>query len=195
MFRLAHLSDLHLAPLPRATARQLLNQRVLGYLSWRRRRYRVHRREVLDALVADVQLQKPDHVAVTGDLVNISLPAEFVQAAGWLRVLGDPDWITVIPGNHDAYVEVKWREAWAHWADYMTGDDGRRDPKRAFPFVRRRAPVALIGLSTAVATAPTFATGRLGRRQLKALDADPGRGRGRWLLHGHPPAPPARSRR
>ena len=109
-----------------------MNQRVLGYLSWQRRRYRVHRREVLDALVADLREQAPDHVAITGDLVNISLPAEFVQAAVWLRQLGTPDWVTVIPGNHDAYVEVKWREAWAHWSDYMCGDgaaSGR--PKRA----------------------------------------------------------------
>ncbi|MEK0084666.1 metallophosphoesterase family protein [Benzoatithermus flavus] len=171
-FRLAHLSDLHLAPLPRVSPRALLNQRVLGYLSWQRRRYRVHRREVLDALVADLREQAPDHVAITGDLVNISLPAEFVQAAAWLRQLGGPDWITVIPGNHDAYVEMKWREAWAHWSDYMCGDgtECSGDERQAFPFVRRRGDIVLIGLSTAVATPPTFATGRLGRRQLGALD-------------------------
>jgi 3',5'-cyclic AMP phosphodiesterase CpdA len=171
-FRLAHLSDLHLGPLPRVTPRALMNQRVLGYLSWQRRN-RVHRREVLDALMADLLDQAPDHVAITGDLVNISLPAEFVQAAGWLRRLGGPDWITVIPGNHDAYVEMKWREAWAHWSDYMCGDEGdcSGDEREAFPFVRRRGEVALVGLSTAVATPPTFATGRLGRKQLGKLEA------------------------
>lgn len=171
-FRLAHLSDLHLGPMPRVTPRALMNQRVLGYLSWRRHRYRVHRSEVLEALVADLHEQALDHVAVTGDLVNISLPAEFVQAAAWLRRLGGPDWITVIPGNHDAYVEMKWREAWAHWSEYMSGDQpGTADGESAtFPFLRRRGEVAMIGLSTAVATPPTFATGRLGRRQLHALD-------------------------
>ena len=110
-FRLAHLSDLHLGPMPRVRARSLMNQRVLGYLSWQKSRYRVHRRDVLDALVADLREQAPDHVALTGDLVNISLPAEFVQAAAWLRELGDAAWVTVIPGNHDAYVKVKWHEA------------------------------------------------------------------------------------
>jgi len=170
-FRLAHLSDLHLGPMPRVSPRALMNQRVLGYLSWQRRRYQVHRREVLDALVQDLRDASPDHVAVTGDLVNISLPAEFVQAAVWLKQLGGPDWVTVIPGNHDAYVEVKWREAWAHWSDYMCGDDGPKGEAEtdAFPFLRRRGAVALLGLSTAVATPPTFATGRLGRRQLRAL--------------------------
>jgi 3',5'-cyclic AMP phosphodiesterase CpdA len=191
-FRLAHLSDLHLGPLPRVTPRALMNQRVLGYLSWQRRRYRVHRREVLDALVADLREQAPDHVAITGDLVNISLPAEFVQAAAWLRQLGDPGWITVIPGNHDAYVEMKWREAWAHWSDYMSGDEpAERDGEAMFPFLRRRDGIVLIGLSTAVATPPTFATGRLGRPQLRALDRMlnhlDGDGTCRVVLLHHPP--------
>jgi 3',5'-cyclic AMP phosphodiesterase CpdA len=181
--------------MPRVTPRALMNQRVLGYLSWQRRRYRVHRREVLDALVEDMRVERPDHVAITGDLVNISLPAEFVQAASWLRQLGTPDGITVIPGNHDAYVEVKWREAWAHWSDYMCGDgeNSGRTENDTFPFLRRRGPIALIGMSTAVATPPTFATGRLGRRQLRQLESmletlaadDPCR----VLLLHHPPVP------
>lgn len=193
MFRLAHLSDLHLAPLPRVSPRALLNQRVLGYVSWRRRRFRVHRREVLDALVTDLREQAPDHIAITGDLVNISLPAEFVQAAAWLRHLGDPKWITVIPGNHDAYVEMKWREAWAHWSEYMCGDGGPCEEHQIdnFPFLRQRENVALIGLSTAVATPPSFATGRLGRRQRDALAALLDRtqtdGMCRILLLHHPP--------
>lgn len=191
-FRLAHLSDLHLGPMPRVSARLLMNQRALGYLSWQRHRHRVHRREVLDALVADLHTESPDHVAITGDLVNIALPAEFVQAAAWLRQLGTPDWITVIPGNHDAYIDVKWREALAHWSDYMQGDGAAvpEEAAAAFPFLRHRGEVALIGLSTAVASPPTFATGKLGRRQvaklagvLDRLEAGPCRV---VLLH-HPP--------
>ena len=181
--------------MPRVTPRALMNQRVLGYLSWQRRRYRVHRREVLDALVEDMRAEGPDHVAITGDLVNISLPAEFVQAAMWLRQLGTADGITVIPGNHDAYVEVKWREAWAHWSDYMCGDGegSGRTENDTFPFLRRRGPVALIGMSTAVATPPTFATGRLGRRQLRHLEEMLDRLADedvcRVLLLHHPPVP------
>lgn len=190
-FRLAHLSDLHLGPMPRVGPRALMNQRVLGYLSWQRGRYRVHRREVLDALVEDLRAQSPDHIAITGDLVNISLPAEFVQAAAWLRELGDPAEVTVIPGNHDAYVEVKWREAWAHWSDYMCGDGSAASETEGFPFLRRRGPIAMIGMSTAVATPPTFATGRLGRPQLGRLAAILAElaqeGRCRVLLLHHPP--------
>ena len=39
-----------------------------------------------------------------------------------------------------------------------------------FPFVRRRGPLALIGVSSAVPTPPLMATGRLGRSQLEALE-------------------------
>ena len=59
---------------------------------------------MLDALVEDLQAQRPDHIAVTGDLVNISLVAEFAPARAWLESVGTPDHVTVVPGNHDAYV-------------------------------------------------------------------------------------------
>ena len=50
----------------------------------------------------------------------------------------------------------------------MAGDDmaGRA---ATFPAVRRRGPLALIGVSSAVPTAPLMATGWLGRGQLDAL--------------------------
>ena len=69
-FKLAHLSDPHLPPLPRARLAELAGKRALGYLNWTRNRRRYYRREVLDALVSDMQAQGPDHVAVTGDLVK-----------------------------------------------------------------------------------------------------------------------------
>ena len=72
-FTLAHLSDPHLPPLPAARLRDLASKRALGYLNWTRNRHKYHRREVLDALVADMRAQAPDHIAVTGDLVNLSL--------------------------------------------------------------------------------------------------------------------------
>ena len=79
-FTLAHLSDPHLPPLPAARLRDLANKRALGYLNWRRNRRKFHRRDVLDALVSDIRTQTPDHIAVTGDLVNLSLEAEFAPA-------------------------------------------------------------------------------------------------------------------
>ncbi len=176
MFRLAHLSDPHVSPLPAVAPWALLNKRLLGYLSWQWRRRHVHRRAVLDALTEDLRAQRPDHVAITGDLVNISLPAEFEQAAHWLRDLGAPDWVTVIPGNHDAYVAMPWKASWHHWRDYMSSDAACPKPGPPsdfadFPLIRRRGPLAIVGTSSALPTPLGFASGTLGQRQLEALGA------------------------
>jgi 3',5'-cyclic AMP phosphodiesterase CpdA len=106
MFRLAHLSDPHVPPLPQPRIGELMNKRLLGYLSWQYRRKAIHRTDMLDRLTENLKSKQPDHVVVTGDLVNISLPGEFEMAADWLRRLGTPDRVTVVPGNHDAYVAL-----------------------------------------------------------------------------------------
>ncbi|QQO18278.1 metallophosphoesterase [Bradyrhizobium diazoefficiens] len=164
-FTLAHLSDPHLAPLPKPHLAELAGKRVLGYVNWTRNRHKYQRRDVLDALVADIKAQAPDHIAVTGDLVNLALEAEFAPARAWLDDVGPPDRVTTIPGNHDAYVRATFHRFGETFAPYLAGDDGRI----GFPSVRRRGPLALISLSTAVPTLPLMATGTLGREQLAAL--------------------------
>jgi 3',5'-cyclic AMP phosphodiesterase CpdA len=164
MFLLAHLSDPHLGPISTPRLTELVNKRGLGLINWYRKRHRHHRRDVLDAIVADMHAQKPDHIAVTGDLVNISLDAEFEHAARWLDQVGTPEHVTLVPGNHDAYIRRASGWAAQHWGEYMRGDDGA-----AFPFVRRRGPIALIGLTTSVPTGPLMATGYLGGEQLARL--------------------------
>ena len=121
-FTLAHLSDPHLPPMPVARFRDLANKRALGYLNWTRNRHKYHRREVLDALVADLRAQQPDHVAVTGDLVNLALEAEFAPSRAWLESVGAAEHVTVIPGNHDAYVRATSHRAAEAWDDYLRGD-------------------------------------------------------------------------
>src|ERR1700676_2431359 len=146
-FTLAHLSDPHLPPLPAARLRDLAGKRVLGYLNWKRNRHKFHRRDVLDALVSDIRSQAPDHIAVTGDLVNLALEAEFAPARAWLESVGASDRVTVIPGNHDAYVRAtqhRFAEVWRH---YLDGDDAAGGV--TFPWSRRRGPLALIGVSSA----------------------------------------------
>ena len=167
-FTLAHLSDPHLPPLPEAQLRELAGKRALGYLNWTRNRHKYHLREVLDALVADLQAQRPDHIAVTGDLVNLALEAEFTPAQAWLESVGTPQQVTVVPGNHDAYVRATRHHFAGAFEKYLRGDAGVDGAP--FPFVRRRGPLALIGVSSAVPTPPLMATGRLGRAQLDALD-------------------------
>ncbi len=196
MYTVAHLSDIHLPMPPAPGVAALLNKRLLGYLSWRLRRSKIHRPEVLEALQRDLRTQDPDHIAITGDLVNISLPAEFLRAAEWLSLLGLPDRVTVIPGNHDAYIAVPWAQSWSHWAPYMasetaTGEIIAHAGFEDFPLVRRRGPVAIVGLTSALPTRPGLASGKLGPRQAAALADRLGElgeeGLFRIVLIHHPP--------
>jgi 3',5'-cyclic AMP phosphodiesterase CpdA len=168
-FTLAHLSDPHLAPLPAPRLHQLAGKRALGYLNWKRLRHAIHRRDVLDALVADLRARSPDHIAITGDLINLALPDEFTQARAWLESVGAPADVTLVPGNHDAYVHVTKKQT-SQWAEYMHGDGAKAGAPLSFPFLRRRGPLTLIGVSSAVPTRPFMATGWLGRNQLDMLD-------------------------
>ncbi|MEW6768951.1 MAG: metallophosphoesterase [Pseudomonadota bacterium] len=170
VFTLAHLSDPHLGPMPQARLRELASKRAIGYMNWKRKRHAIHRSEVLDELVADIHAQKPGHIAITGDLVNIALPLEFAAARQWLESVGSPKDISLVPGNHDAYVSGIREHFPTAWADYMRGDDAASSTPATFPFVRRRGPLVLIGVSTAVPTAPFMATGRLGHEQRHALE-------------------------
>jgi 3',5'-cyclic AMP phosphodiesterase CpdA len=147
---------------------------------------------VLDALLADLAAQSPDHVAVTGDLVNVALPGEFVAGRALLRQIGPPERVSFVPGNHDAYVRACLPHGAAAWRDNIAGDaEGGEAREPSFPFLRRRGEVALIGLSTAVPTGPFMASGRLGDAQLARFDqalrqADDGATFRVVLIH-HPP--------
>lgn len=174
--RLAHLSDVHLTPLPPGTIlRDFALKRVLGGLNWRIRRHRWHDRAIADLLVNDLKNHAPDHVLFTGDLINLSARAEFTKAAMWLQSFGPPDWISFVPGNHDAYVPVRWEHGLSHFADYMSGsmlvENSFTSAHNAqpFPFVRFRSSVALVGLTTALPQPIGRATGKLGAAQLAAL--------------------------
>jgi 3',5'-cyclic AMP phosphodiesterase CpdA len=164
-FTLAHLSDTHLAPLPAPRWRDLIGKRFTGYINWQQRRRFIHDPAVLAKIVADLHAQAPDHIAVTGDIANIALKEEFERGLKWLQELGSVHDVSFVPGNHDAYVPKAARYA-PLWVPYMGADDGTA----GFPYVRRRGPLALIGLSTAVATPLFMATGRLGPAQLARLD-------------------------
>jgi 3',5'-cyclic AMP phosphodiesterase CpdA len=195
MFVLAHLSDPHMAQSPRLV--ELASKRGLGFINWQRGRKYIHRRETLELITRDVKAIGTDHIAVTGDLVNFSLAVEYAAARTWLDTLGPARDVTVIPGNHDAYVQAALGAPARYWGEYMQGDD-RTEPG-TFPFVRRRGPLALIALSSAVVTGAFMATGELGSRQLSGLaDAlQKTRGMLRIVLIHHPPesAPRHRLRR
>ncbi|MEM7399512.1 MAG: metallophosphoesterase [Pseudomonadota bacterium] len=197
MFTLAHLSDIHLSPLPKVKRHQLFSKRVLGHVNWHRGRKFIHRRDVLDLLTRDMKERKPDHIAVTGDLTNLGLPQEFPTTAAWLHSLGKPDDVTVIPGNHDAYVRLHPDKTIAHWRPFMeenaAGKALNLQSTSGFPFIRRFGDIALVALSSAVPTAPFVAAGWLGAEQRRALSVSLDKlgheGLFRVVLIHHPPLP------
>ncbi len=162
-FTLAHFSDIHLSPVAGFAPRYWNAKRALGYLNWQRGRRGVHKRAVADRLIADAVSLRTDHIAITGDLINLGLPAEYEAAAQWLSGIGTPERVTVIPGNHDVYTHLSGDAGIKRWAAYMGGEP----ETLAFPFVRRVGPLALVGLNSAVETPPFVAAGKLGQHQIE----------------------------
>jgi len=184
---LAHLSDAHIGPLPRPRRRELIGKRFTGYLNWTRGRAQIHDMDLLSSLVADLKAQNPDHIAMTGDILNIGLKAEYPLARAWLETLGPAHDVSFVPGNHDAYVKATMPDLAATFVPWTTGDAG----SPSFPYLRVRDGVALIGLSSAVPTPPFIASGRLGRRQCEAcatlLSRCARQGLVRVVMIHHPP--------
>jgi len=110
-----------------------------------------------------------------------------------------PDRVTVIPGNHDAYVEsvIEERSFERLFAPYMTNELAGADAGGGagapvdYPFVQFRDELALIGVSSAVATGDLGAWGRVGEAQLARLEALLAApelvGKTRVVLIHHPP--------
>jgi 3',5'-cyclic AMP phosphodiesterase CpdA len=200
-FTLAHLSDVHLSPLPKVDLRHWNLKRFLGWLNWQQRRRHVYSRDVLERLVEDLRAQNPDHIAVTGDLANLGLPAEHAIALDWLGTLGTPDRVTAIPGNHDIYSGIGADPGTARWHRHMSANSAAADYAIAeglsgaqqFPFVRRFGRIAIVALNSAVPTRPMYAIGRLGPEQLRRLasilDRLGAEGMMRVVLIHHPPLP------
>jgi 3',5'-cyclic AMP phosphodiesterase CpdA len=196
-FTLAHLTDPHLAELHGIRLKDLFNKRFFGYLKWRLKRGAGHRGEVLAGLIDDVRACRPDHIAVTGDLTHLGLPAEYLKARELLGALGAPSEVTVIPGNHDAYIAAALEHGLSHWAEYIRSDQQELvagEPfvfDRYFPSLRVRGSVALIGVSTARPCSTFLAVGRIGqaqRQRLQEMLIETGRqGLFRVILIHHPP--------
>ena len=198
---IAHLTDVHLGPIAGFKPRYWNLKRLTGYINWQRKRRDAYQREVLDRLMQDLQAQRPDHIAVTGDLANIGLPQELINAQRWLESVGAPHQVTVIPGNHDIYSGMRGDPGTLRWQAYMSSDAQGAElagKAAAFPFVRMLGRVALIGLNSATETAPLMAWGRVGRAQLdrvaRVLDRLGQEDVFRLVLIHHPPLPGQASR-
>lgn len=190
MFQLAHISDIHLGPLPKVSLAELASKRITGYVNWHRNRRKHLIGNTLDQLLDRIRAASPDHIAITGDLVNLATDTEIETARRWLESHFDPASTTLVPGNHDAYVPGAFAKSTTAWRPWM-GSDGGHEQANLFPIYRKQGPVALIGLSTANATLPFMATGKFGRLQANAtgklLDRAEKDGLFRVIMIHHPP--------
>jgi 3',5'-cyclic AMP phosphodiesterase CpdA len=107
-----------------------------------------------------------------------------------METLGDPADVSFVPGNHDAYVRASMPLLATTFAPWATSDNAQ-DSKATYPYLRVRGEIAIIGLSSAVPTAPLMATGRLGKPQVAAfaelLRETGAKGLARVVLIHHPP--------
>jgi 3',5'-cyclic AMP phosphodiesterase CpdA len=214
--RIAHCSDLHLLSLEGARILDFANKRWIGGMNLITNRGRHYHTAAFEDMVADFNASHVDQVICTGDITNLALEQEFRFARERFdRIALGPQNVTVLPGNHDAYVAEGATHFAAVFADHFTTDAGWAwtDPANAgvddpadegaaadpWPIVRVRGEVAIIGLSTSLETPWFTAYGVVGPRQLRRLRAvlaDPRlAGKLRLVAIHHPPAgEPARSR-
>jgi 3',5'-cyclic AMP phosphodiesterase CpdA len=206
--RLAHFSDLHLLSHDGARWLDLANKRWIGAMNLLSNRSRHYHVAAFDDMVADLNASGVDHVLCTGDVTNLALRQEFEFArARFDRLALGPHGVTVIPGNHDAYVAEGvplFAELFAPYAacdpgwewtaaDAMPdGEPGGEIDDLHWPIVRVRGDLALIGTSTSRATPWFTAYGRLGAGQLVRLRTVLGdrrlAGKARVVAIHHPPA-------
>ena len=160
--------------MPGLRAGDYFNKRIIGFLYWKSNRKRHMTDDWRNRLIDDLKSFDPDHIAITGDVTNLALEDEFHRGRQWLETLGSAEEVSVIPGNHDAYVRGAFRRSAQTWAPFMAGDDAKTGTV-SFPYVRRRNGVALIGTSSGVAMPPFVAAGLFGRAQARRLEAIPDR--------------------
>ncbi len=170
--RLAHCSDLHLLSLAGAGMLDFANKRWIGGLNLLMNRGRHHQTEIFEGMVSDLNAQGVDHILVTGDITNLALDEEFRFAKTLVESLDlGPEQITVIPGNHDAYVKAGATYFKKHFGEHFESDADAADHLQgeSWPTVRRRGSVTIFGLSTSLKTPWFTAYGVIGKAQLARL--------------------------
>jgi 3',5'-cyclic AMP phosphodiesterase CpdA len=171
----------------------------MNLISSRSRHYHV---AAFETMVEDMNALGIEHVLCTGDVTNIALRREFEFARTMFdRLKLGPRDVTVVPGNHDAYVAEGVPLFAELFGDYATTDPGwewvedhRHSPDDIlhWPIVRVRGELALIGLSTSRQTPWFHAYGKVGPGQLArlghVLSDERLRGKVRVVAIHHPPA-------
>ena len=128
----------------------------------------------LSKIARMAELERVDHLIVTGDITAYSLEAEFARARGALgRIADDRRRCTVIPGNHDRYTPgaLATRRFEKYFGHLLESDLPEYCREGAFPVVRLLGEeAAVIGLCSArVPPIPGLSMGIIGKKQLGGL--------------------------
>ncbi len=164
MTRIAHLSDLHLVE---EDHRSRVGAAALR-LSWltfgRTIDYEARCRRVARALQL-ATLGGADHVIVTGDLTEDGIDEQLELLGAILHESSiDPERVTLVPGNHDAY------------ADGSAFERALEGPLAAFAKTSARGActvlddVIVLPISTAIAQSYTRSAGKLGSDAVARID-------------------------
>ncbi len=198
--RIAHCSDLHLLSHEGTRLLEYANKRWIGAMNLLSNRSRHYHTTAFEDMVADLNALAVDHVICTGDVTNLAFAQEFAYARKRFDELAlGPGHVTVVPGNHDAYVAEGVDHFLDAFADYCRTDEGWDWPRDAsgdgrlgWPIVRVRGEVAIIGVSTSRQTPWFRAHGSVGEIQLgrlRSVLSDPRlAGKVRIVAIHHPPA-------
>jgi 3',5'-cyclic AMP phosphodiesterase CpdA len=168
---IAHVSDLHLAPVPFPFGEGL--KPALGWISWRRKPS-AHDPVLGLRVAAAVRAASPDHVALTGDLIELGLASEYGAAAEALAAFGPPCRLSWAPGNHDVYTAravPRLRDGLGGWLAPEAAPQNAADIRGHFPRLVATGRVALVTLCSGLPTWLFSAEGELGAAQLSKLDA------------------------
>jgi 3',5'-cyclic AMP phosphodiesterase CpdA len=158
--KLAHFSDIHVThfPLSGEWALKRLAAVASYSLAGRGQRF-AESSQRISALLTDIDSLAVDHALCTGDLTGVSTEGEFAQVASLFgERLKKPEQFTVIPGNHDRYVE----SARGHFEKHFGGLSGGG----TFPAVKHLpSGVTLVLLDSARPTNLVDSSGLVGDEQ------------------------------
>lgn len=173
MFRLGHVSDIHISARIKATPKRFLNKRILGGTNLLLKRKKSHSNGAVIQAFSQLVDHGVDHIAVSGDLTNLALAEEFAAAKLIIEAVPDSaNMVSVVPGNHDYYTKhtQSARTFERTFEAYIQSDLPTYQLDGAYPYCKLLGDdVALIGINTGIATPWFIAAGQVDERELRAL--------------------------
>lgn len=171
--RLAHISDLHLLDTTGMTVgRMATTRRIFGGVNLLLNRAKEYRPEVLEVLVDDLLREGVEHIVVSGDVSNLALESEFERVFHLLKLLGNGQRVSVVPGNHDYYTAgaALTRRFEKTFYPFMFPEGFSDMDLDLYPYQKDLGEVVLFGVCSAIRNTPLLSHGRVGERQLARLE-------------------------